>query len=87
VYSAVSRDGGRTFGPNERITDQSFPPAVGFDPVTNPTYMGDYIDIKTSLGPAGLGNNMLLDWGDNRRVVTTLGGVRHDQDVAFARRQ
>jgi hypothetical protein len=86
VYSAMSRDGGKTFGPNERITDQSFPPAVGYDPVTSRTYMGDYIDIKTSLGPAGIGNNMLLDWGDNRRVVVTLGGVRHDQDVAFARR-
>jgi hypothetical protein len=49
--------------------------------------MGDYIDIKVSVGPAGLLNRMLLDWGDNRRVVVTQGGVRHDQDVRFARRE
>jgi hypothetical protein len=84
IYSAVSLDGGRTFRPNERITPQSFPPAVGYDPVTNRVYMGDYNDIKAAVGPSGLLSRMLLDWGDNRRRVVTQGGVRHDQDVAFS---
>jgi hypothetical protein len=86
VYSAVSTNKGVSFSSNERITDRSFPPAVGFDPITNRVYMGDYIDIKAALSPTGLLNRMLLDWGDNRNVIVTLGGERHDQDVAFTRR-
>lgn len=86
VYKAVSVDGGLSFGPNQRVTQSSAFPAVGFDPLVNPNYMGDYIDIKaiTTSSGNGRGSAFLLSWGDFRRVITTNGGTRPDQDVVFA---
>ena len=48
------------FDPNFRITDQSFAPVYGGDPVVNSTYMGDY-DQATSDGYF-----FYTSWGDNR---------------------
>lgn len=72
--------GGVQFRPNFRISDESFPVAIGQDPTfatSNPGYMGDY-------------NAMAADtrlfyyvWGDNR--LTHLGLTRHDPDVRLAR--
>jgi hypothetical protein len=80
IFSARSRNGGRSFSHNRRVTSRSFPPApAGFDPLVIETYMGDYLDIK------GFGETFLLLWGDNRRRITTFGGTRNDQDVFFTR--
>jgi hypothetical protein len=86
IYKAISRDGGVSFGPNHRVTQGSAYPAVGFDPLVNPTYMGDYLDIKAITTPDGNGRGsaFLMSWGDFRRVITTNGGTRPDQDVFFA---
>jgi hypothetical protein len=84
VYEARSFDGGVSFGPNQKVTLGSAVPAVGFDPAINPNYMGDYLDIKAIMTPAGPGSEFLLSWGDFRRVITTNGGTRPDQDVVFA---
>ena len=86
VYSAVSTNGGVSFGPNFAVTQGTFPPAVGYDPVLNRTYMGDYIDIKAGMTASGRTSDFFLAWGDNRRVVITTGGIRHDQDVFFSRK-
>ena len=83
VYRARVTANGRTVMQNERVTSVSFPPAVGYDPTTNPTYMGDYIDLKTVLSPAGREVGFGAAWGDNRRQIVTAGGRRHDQDVFF----
>ena len=53
-------------------------------PVLNPVYMGDYIDMKPGLTAAGRTNVLNLAWTDCRRVITTSGGTRPDQDVFFA---
>ncbi len=62
VYMAVSRDGGRTWLPNKRITTVSseVPPlGPNFDHI-RPCYMGDYNDIVADA------ENFYLVWGDNR---------------------
>jgi hypothetical protein len=83
VYGTTSNDGGKSFSANLSITGIAFSPAVGYDPVLNPTYMGDYIDIKPGLTNAGLTATFNMAWGDFRRVVMTPQGTRHDQDVFF----
>jgi hypothetical protein len=83
IYHARSTDGGRSFGPNQRVTQTSSLPAVGYDPVVNSNYMGDYIDLKAITTATGPGSDFLLSWGDFRRVIVTNGGVRPDQDVFF----
>jgi hypothetical protein len=84
VFKVRSNDGGRSFEPDKRVTMSSAAPAVGYDPLVNPNYMGDYIDIKAIMTPTGPGSAFLLSWGDFRRVITTGGGTRPDQDVVFA---
>jgi hypothetical protein len=49
-----------SFAPNFRITDVSFPPAFGQDPMVSPRYMGDY-DMATADN-----NYFYTTWGDNR---------------------
>jgi len=83
VFKAQSLDGGLSFGPNHRLTLTSFLPAVGYDPLLNPVYMGDYIDIKADTTSDGTGFNFFLAWGDCRRIITTPQGTRPDQDVFF----
>jgi flagellar hook capping protein FlgD len=91
VYGAGSTDGGVSFGPNERINhslsgpDNGMLPAVGFDPLVNPIYMGDYNDLKAEITPDGVGSGFVSAWGDFRRIVSSEGGTRSDQDVVFAR--
>jgi hypothetical protein len=53
VFKARSFNGGLSFGPNQRVTTVSSFPAVGYDPLINPTYMGDYIDIKAATTSRG----------------------------------
>ena len=86
VYSARSTDGGVSFGPNQAVTPGTFPPAVGYDPVINRIYMGDYIDIKAGADTGGRTSSFFLAWGDFRRFITTTGGTRPNQDVFFSRK-
>ena len=83
VYTATSSDGGVSFSANHTVTNETFDPAVGYDPVLNPVYMGDYIDIKAGLTTTGRTNVLNFAWTDCRRVITTSGGTRPDQDVFF----
>jgi hypothetical protein len=91
LYSAGSDDGGVSFGTNQRInhsghgSNAGMLPAVGYDPLVNRIYTGDYIDIKVDTTPTGPGLGFFSAWGDFSRLVTTEGGTRSDQDVAFAR--
>lgn len=88
VYTAVSRDGGDSFGPLTRITDVSFPvpplrgQATGnFDPGRNACYMGEYIAIAS-------GDDFFhYAWGDNRNTLVTPSypDGRPDPDVYAAR--
>jgi hypothetical protein len=61
-YGVIGTISGHTvrFAPNFRITDISFPPAFGQDPLIDPTYMGDY-DMATADN-----NYFYTTWGDNR---------------------
>lgn len=62
VFMATSQDGGRTWQPNERVTDvpSEVPPlSPNFD-LARPCYMADYNDITAD------GQNFYLAWGDNR---------------------
>jgi hypothetical protein len=45
--------------------------------------MGDYIDIKAAITATGRGNVLNFAWTDCRRIITTLGGTRPNQDVFF----
>jgi hypothetical protein len=76
---------GLSFGPNQQISMGTFMPGVGYDPAANPTYMGDYNDVKTILSSTGRGSDFLFAWTDCRRVVETLSGRHPDQDVFFTR--
>ena len=91
VYSALSRDGGASLEPIERVTDVSFavPPLTGqptasgnFDPGRSACYMGDYIAIAADA------DYFYYAWGDNRRTVVsaTYPDGRPDPDVFFERR-
>lgn len=65
-----------TFGANFRITDVSFPPAIGQDPIINPSYMGDY-DMATADN-----NYFYTTWGDNRLPDAFFA---NQPDVRFAK--
>ena len=80
VYTAFSTDGGATFQPIVRVTDQSF----GVPPINPPfnfnnCYMGEYISV------AAQGGSAYYLWGDNRNTVTNPGFPtgRPDPDVWF----
>ena len=88
-FLAISKDGGATFGSNQRVTDTSFgvPPIAkqltetkNFDSLRNECYMGDYAGIAADA------NNFYLAWGDNRNTVITPAypSGRPDPDVYFA---
>jgi len=85
VYRARVGPNGRSVQPNQKVTSVSFPPAVAYDPVISPTYMGDYIDLKSLFTPEGKTVNFAAAWGDNRRSIVTAGGRRNDQDVFFTK--
>jgi hypothetical protein len=77
VYAAVSTDGGRSFGPNIRLTTTSFDPSKGrfADPTTNgaatDNFFGDYIGLAVSNGIA------YAAWTDTRSGTS--------QDIYFTR--
>jgi hypothetical protein len=79
LFRARSTDGGQTWT-NERITANAFAiPNLNpnFDPLVAACYMGDYnwaISDASSLYPV---------WGDNRREVLAITGMRPDPDVYF----
>jgi hypothetical protein len=67
---------GVVFGPNFRITDTSFPPEFGHDPLIPPNYMGDYDQAVAD------NQNFYVTWGDNRSP--SLGHAGNNADVRFA---
>ena len=72
VYGTVSRDGGQTFSPNFRVTDQSFNPNLGaFSAADGSTsyYLGDALGLAMANGIA------YATWTDTRNG---------NQDVYFA---
>jgi hypothetical protein len=90
VYFARSRNGGRSFEPNLRVTDVSFdvPPTFGqrtssqnFDALRGICYMGDYNQMAADA------QFFYLTWGDNRSILKTekYPNGRPDPDVFFAK--
>jgi hypothetical protein len=90
VYFARSRNGGRSFEPNLRVTDVSFdvPPTFGqrtssqnFDAMRGICYMGDYNQMAADA------QFFYLTWGDNRSILKTerYPNGRPDPDVFFAK--
>ena len=82
VYTAFSADGGATFQPIVRVTDQSFGvPQLNpnFNPGAAQCYMGEYIAID------GSGALFYYLWGDNRSTVTNVNwpAGRPDPDIFF----
>jgi hypothetical protein len=65
-----------SFAPNFRITDVSFPPAFGQDPIVDPTYMGDY-DMAVADN-----SYFYTTWGDNRLGDASFA---NQPDVRFAK--
>ncbi len=86
VYRALSTDGGLTWS-NAPYSTTAFTPAVGFDPLANPTYMGDY---NWNFADA---NGIDVTWGDCRNLCSPPGGAtnpctptgRGDQDAYYHR--
>src|SRR5262249_52904322 len=76
-YGVIGRVSGHsvTFAPNSRITDVSFPPALGKDPIVLATYMGDY-DMATADN-----HYFYTTWGDNRLPDASFA---NQPDVRFA---
>ena len=68
-YQRLSQDGGRTWGPNERVSDVSSP--VALDPAMATCYHGDY-DTHLQTGDLAL-----VQWSDDRNVH----GGGNDPDV------
>jgi len=85
VFQAQITLTGTVQGGNTRLSSIPFPVAIAYDPTINPTYMGDYLDNKVVVRFDGPGVGFVDAWGDNRRRLTTAGGVRNDQDVFFKR--
>jgi hypothetical protein len=90
VYAVLSRDGGATFEPLVRLTDDSFPvppltgqqnPSGNFDPVTSGCYMGEYNAATADA------THFYYAWGDNRnrRFTALYPAGRPDPDVFFTR--
>lgn len=82
VYTAFSSDGGATFLPIVRVTDQSFGvPQLNpnFNPGAAQCYMGEYIAID------GEGARFYYLWGDNRDTVTNANwpAGRPDPNIYF----
>ncbi|MFK8016238.1 MAG: proprotein convertase P-domain-containing protein [Gammaproteobacteria bacterium] len=59
-YATVSDDGGLTFGPNERVSDESSP--IRLDPNLATCYHGDYDQQLQTVSSA------FIQWADDRRI-------------------
>jgi hypothetical protein len=68
-----------TFGPNFRITDESFPPEFGRDPLIVSTYMGDYDQAVAD------NSFFYVVWGDNRLQNPNFPARIRQADVRFAK--
>ncbi|MBX6312587.1 MAG: Ig-like domain-containing protein, partial [Isosphaeraceae bacterium] len=66
-----------TFGPNDRITDTSFLPEFGRDPVVNSVYMGDYDEASAD------NDFFYVTHVDNR--LPSLRHTGNQQDVVFSK--
>ena len=66
-----------TFGPNFRISNQSFAPAVGVDPSVNATYRGDYDTAAAD------NTYFYYSWSDDRD--DSLARPTKQQNVRFAK--
>ncbi len=71
VYATVSKDGGKTFSPNKRITTANWP-LIPTPLDLRAGYHGDYSQLAT------MGNKFLFNWGDDRNGL--------DADVYIALR-
>jgi hypothetical protein len=69
---------GVTFQPNFRITDTSFAPVFGVDPVVNGVYMGDYDQAQAD------NSAFYVTWGDNRDNSIAVPS-RKNANVRFAK--
>lgn len=85
VYRARLSVNGQSIISNDKLSSATFSPAVGYDPIFTPTYMGDFLDLKSGVNSSGKGPAFVSAWGDNRRRITTPGGKRADQDIFFKR--
>lgn len=82
VYEIGSTDAGMTFY-NQPYSAGSFTPSVGYDPLINPRYMGDYLSAVVDT------NGVIGAWGDTRNDCSPPAGAaspcsptgRGDQDV------
>jgi hypothetical protein len=77
-FGAIGTVCGHTvnFGANFRITDVSFPPAFGQDPIMFPDYMGDYDQATAD------NSYFYTAWGDNRMGDAFFA---NQPDVRFAK--
>lgn len=73
---AAAAPGSLTFGPQSRITDQSFPTAQGDDPAVITNYMGDYDQAVAD------NSSFYTVWGDNRLPSSSFP---NQPDVRFAK--
>lgn len=73
---ATVGNGVLNFLPQQRISNTSFPPAFGQDPVVNTVYMGDY---DTAVADNGFLHTV---WGDNRDPDNAHS---HQPDVRYAK--
>lgn len=64
IYSTVSKDGGNTFSPNQRITNTNWP-LIPTPLDLRGGYHGDYSQLAT------MGNKFLFNWGDDRSGTDT----------------
>ena len=80
VYRAESTDGGLTWQ-NKTVSAPFGVPVLSpnFDPIVAACYMGDYNFVVPNQ------TKLYTVWGDNRRVITTIGfpAGRPDPDVRF----
>jgi hypothetical protein len=77
-FGAIGTVSGHTvaFGANFRISDVSFPPAYGQDPIVFPNYMGDYDQATAD------NSYFYTTWGDNRLSDAFFA---NQPDVRFAK--
>src|SRR5262249_14795148 len=75
-YGSIYTVSGSTLtpiGPNFKVTDTSFLPWFGQDPVVVSTYMGDYDQAAAD------NSNFYTTWGDNLTASTTGADVSFDK--------
>lgn len=64
IYATVSKDGGKSFSPNQRITTANWP-LIPTPLDLRAGYHGDYSQLAT------MGNKFIFNWGDDRSGLDT----------------